>query len=98
MPGRRCGKTGRRAIGQSRQLPAVAARQMSTRQRDLLLDQVEVIEQPGFRRNDPLPCVVATVTTSYAASRTRALSVSRGSNLSGPGRGSIRCWPASVTA
>ncbi|HUX65175.1 hypothetical protein [Sulfuricella sp.] len=44
------------------------------------------------------PCVAAAVTTSYAASRTRALSASRGSNLSGPGRGSILCWPASVTA
>ncbi len=35
-------------ITQPRQLPTVAARQIPTRQSDLLFDQIEIVEQPGF--------------------------------------------------
>jgi hypothetical protein len=49
------GKAGRRPIGQPRQLSAVGARQVPARQADLLLDQVEVVEQPGLGWHDPLP-------------------------------------------
>ncbi|MFO7551031.1 MAG: hypothetical protein R6W80_06470 [Haliea sp.] len=39
---------------QTWQLPAVPAREMSTRLANLLLDQIEIVEQPGFGRYDPL--------------------------------------------
>ena len=48
------GEAGGRAIRQSRQLPAVAARQMATHQTDLLLDKIEIVEKPGLCRRDPL--------------------------------------------
>ena len=45
-------ETRRGAAGQSRQLPAVAAGQVPAGQGDLLLDEVEVVEQPGLCRHD----------------------------------------------
>ncbi len=47
-------KAGQGPAGQSRQLPAVPAGQMPPSQSDLLLDEIEVVEQPGLCRQDPL--------------------------------------------
>ena len=47
-------KSSRVTRSQTWQLPAVAAREMSTRLPNLLLDQIEIVEQPGFGRYDPL--------------------------------------------
>ena len=47
-------ETGGGPVGQSRQLPAVAARKVPAREGDLLLDEIVVVEQPGCRRSDPL--------------------------------------------
>ena len=44
---------GGRPLHQPRQLPAVITRQMSSRQVNLLLDQVEVVQQPFRGRRDP---------------------------------------------
>lgn len=41
-------------LRQSRQFAAVSARQMPTRQIDLLFDEIEIVEQPSLRRGDPL--------------------------------------------
>ena len=48
------GETCRRATDQSRQFPAVAPGQVPAGQGDLLLDEIVVVEQPRFRRHDPL--------------------------------------------
>ncbi len=48
------GETRRGTVSQPRQLPAVATRQMPPRQRDLLFDEIEVVEQPGLCCHDPL--------------------------------------------
>ena len=48
------GKPAEGTADQSRQLPAVAAGQMPAGQGDLLLDEIEVVEQPGLCRHDPL--------------------------------------------
>ena len=47
-------KSSRVTSSQTWQLPAVAAREVSTRLANLLLDQIEIVEQPGFGRYDPL--------------------------------------------
>jgi hypothetical protein len=47
-------QAGEDTVCQSRQLTAVTARQVAACQGDLLLDEVEVIEQPCFRGHDPL--------------------------------------------
>ncbi len=47
------GEASGRAVDQSRQLPAVTPWQVPAGQGDLLLDEVVIVEQPGFRRHDP---------------------------------------------
>ncbi len=47
-------ETRRHAIGEPRQLTAIAAWQMPPRHSDLLLDQVEIVEQPSLGRYRPL--------------------------------------------
>ena len=49
------GEAGEGTLRQARQLPAVAAGQMPPRLGNLLLDQIKVVEQPGFCRHDPMP-------------------------------------------
>ena len=49
------GRPAEGAIDQPRQLPAVATGQVPAGQSDLLLDEIVVVEQPGFCRHDPLP-------------------------------------------
>jgi hypothetical protein len=44
------GESRRRSIRQSRQLVAVGPREMQTRQTDLLLDQIEIVQEPFARR------------------------------------------------
>ena len=46
-------QSGRWTVGQARQFTAVASREVPPRRPDLLLDQIEVVEQPFSRRRDP---------------------------------------------
>ena len=84
---RRAACPARRAVGQPRQLAAVAARQVPPRGADLLFDQVEVVEQPFGRRRDAALGVGGRRRAACRAStRTRSLSARRASSRSGSAR------------
>ena len=71
-----------RAAGQTRQLAAVAARQMPLGSADLLFDQMEVVDQPFAGRRDALIRRQGSVSRLHTSISMFSLSASRASSES----------------